>query len=58
MAYTALGMCSYRDATKRSMPAQWFGKTPHNHVALDDARGQGELFFNIRKALQGAQRKG
>ena len=23
-----------------------------------DARGQGELFFNIRRALQGAQRKG
>jgi hypothetical protein len=58
MAYAALGLRSYRDATKRSMPADWFGKTPHRHVALDDARGQGELFFNIRKALQGAQRKG
>jgi hypothetical protein len=58
MAYAALGLRSYRDATKRSMPANWFGKTPHSHVALDDARGQGDLFFNIRKALQGAERKG
>jgi hypothetical protein len=58
MAYAALGLRSYRDATKRSMPADWFGETPHSHVALDDARGQGELFFNIRRALQGAQRKG
>jgi hypothetical protein len=58
MAYAALGLRGYRDATKRSMPAEWFGKTPHSHVALDDARGQGELFFNIRKALQGAHRTG
>src|SRR5882672_8610581 len=58
MAYAALGLRRYRDATKRSMPAEWFGKTPHSHVALDDARGQGELFFNIRKALQAAYRTG
>src|SRR5262249_42675268 len=58
LAYAALGMRGYRDATKRNMPADWFGKTPHSHVALDDARGQGELFFNIRKALQAARRTG
>jgi len=58
MAYAALGSRSYRDATKRSMPKDWFGKTPHSHIALDDARGQAELFFNIRKVLQGADRKG
>jgi hypothetical protein len=58
MAYAALGLRSYRDATKRSMPAHWFGTAPHSHVALDDARGQGELFFNIRKALRATDRKG
>jgi hypothetical protein len=58
LAYSALGLQAYRDATKRNMPAEWFGKTPHSHVALDDARGQGELFFNIRKALQAAHRTG
>ena len=58
MAYAALGTRSYRDATKRNMPKDWFGDTPHSHVALDDARGQGELFFNIRRALRGTVRKG
>jgi hypothetical protein len=52
MAYTALGLGSYRSATKRNMPSEWFGNMPHTHVALDDARGQGVLFFNIRRALQ------
>ena len=58
LAYAALGQRAYRDATKRNMPAEWFGKTPHSHVALDDARGQGELFFNIRRVLQAAHRTG
>jgi len=58
MAYVALGLRSYRDATKRGMPADWFGATPHSHVALDDARGHGELFFNIRRALQATPRTG
>jgi hypothetical protein len=58
MVYAALGLRSYRDATKRNMPKDWFGRTPHSQVALDDARGQGELFFNIRRALHGADRTG
>jgi len=58
MAYAALGSRSYRDATKRGMPEEWFGRTRHSHVALDDARGQGELFFNVRKVLRGMDRKG
>jgi hypothetical protein len=37
----------FREATKRNMPKRWFGKTPHNHVALDDAIGQGQLFCNM-----------
>jgi hypothetical protein len=52
MAYVAMGSQSYRDATKRNMPLRWFGSAPHTHVALDDAREQGALFFNIRRALK------
>jgi hypothetical protein len=37
----------YREATKRNMPREWFGKLPHTHVALDDAIGQGVLFCNM-----------
>jgi hypothetical protein len=36
--------------------AGWVDDLPgrrHSHVAIDDAREQGELFFNIRKALSG-----
>lgn len=46
MAMTVL-KTDYRSATKRNMPKHWFGKTKHNHIALDDAIGQGELFCNI-----------
>ena len=37
----------YRNATKRRMPAHWFGSQPHTHVALDDAIEQGTLFCNM-----------
>jgi hypothetical protein len=37
----------YRDSTKRNMPAAWFDKLPHTHVALDDAIEQGALFCNM-----------
>lgn len=40
----------FRQTTKKNMPKEWFGKTPHTHKALDDAIGQGELFCNILKA--------
>jgi 3' exoribonuclease, RNase T-like len=45
LAMAALGT-GYRDSTKRNMPKQWFEKLPHNHVAVDDAIGQGVLFCN------------
>ncbi len=52
MAWTALGHGQYREATKRNMPKEWFtGGGRHSHVALDDAREQGALFFRIRKVL-------
>ena len=37
----------YRKTTKRTMPRRWFDDTPHTHVALDDALGQGALFCNM-----------
>ena len=43
----------YRESTKRNMPRRWFDDTPHTHVALDDAIGQGTLFCNmLREAAQ------
>lgn len=42
----------YRDATKRNMPSRWFDETPHTHVALDDAIGQGQLFCNMLAELK------
>ena len=49
LAYTVMGAREYAAATKRNMPRDWFPARRHTHVALDDAREQGELFFNIRR---------
>ena len=35
--------------TKRNFPARWFGEKRHNHIALDDAIEQGQMFINILK---------
>lgn len=43
MAMTLLGT-TFRDTTKRTFPARWRGVGRHTHVALDDAREQGEIF--------------
>lgn len=51
LAMAAMGT-EYRDAVKRNMPREWFEKLPHNHVALDDAIGQGVLFCNALAALR------
>ena len=54
MAYAAMGSASYRGAAKRNMPKHW--KPPrnkHTHVAIEDAREQGRLFFSIRNELKG-----
>ena len=47
-AWSKLGG-SYRQATKRNMPKSWFPKTKHSHVAVEDAREQGLLFFGMLK---------
>lgn len=39
----------YRSSAKKHMPAHWFDKLPHTHVALDDAIEQGALFCNMLK---------
>src|SRR4029077_21134720 len=43
----ALLKTEYRESVKRNMPARWFDKLPHTHVALDDAVEQGALFCNM-----------
>jgi len=53
MAYAAMGSTSYREANKKNMPKHWMPPAaPHTHVAIEDAREQGRLFFNIRAALK------
>ncbi len=51
LAMAALGR-GYRDSTKRNMPKAWFEKLKHNHVAVDDAIGQGVLFCNVLAAVR------
>lgn len=46
LAWTRLGG-NLSQATKRRFPKRWFSKLPHNHVAVDDAAEQGQLFINI-----------
>ncbi len=50
LAFALLGT-GYRGAAKRNMPRDWFPEgLPHTHVALDDAREQGQLFVNMLRA--------
>ncbi len=44
----------YRQTSKKTMPAAWFDKLPHTHVALDDAKEQGALFCNMLAARNAA----
>lgn len=41
----------YRKATKRNFPKGWFpADVQHNHIAVDDAWEQGQMFFNMLRA--------
>jgi len=53
MAMLALD-CDYNAASKARMPREWFPPdfTEHTHVAVEDAREQGYMFFQIRQALR------
>src|SRR5436190_13905811 len=46
LAMARLGT-GFREVSKKTMPARWFGKARHTHVALDDAIEQGELFCGM-----------
>jgi hypothetical protein len=48
-AMSVLGT-TYKEATKKNMPKQWFDLLPHTHKALDDAIAQGALFCNMLAA--------
>lgn len=53
LAYAAMGSESYRDASKKNMPSHWLPSTSSlSHVAVEDAREQGRLFFAIRAVLK------
>lgn len=48
---------SYRESVKKHMPKRWFnGVGGHNHVAVDDARGQGIMFINMLKEARSRER--
>ena len=38
------------------MPKEWLNRNHTPHVALADAIEQGEMFFEIRKAIQSSTR--
>jgi hypothetical protein len=41
----------YVEATKKNFPKAWFeGSGPHTHVAVEDAREQGQMFMHMLKA--------
>lgn len=40
----------FRETTKRNFPKSWKSKRRHTHEAIQDALGQGELFFKIKEA--------
>ena len=45
----AMGMRKkdFRRSGKNYLPQRWFSASPHTHVAIDDAREQGELFVRM-----------
>jgi DNA polymerase III alpha subunit (gram-positive type) len=47
----AMGMLKvpYARSSKKHLPADWFDESPHNHIAVDDAREQGRTFIRMLK---------
>jgi DNA polymerase III alpha subunit (gram-positive type) len=39
----------YRESVKKHMPRRWFSAAKHTHVALEDAREQGQMFISMLK---------
>lgn len=54
----AMGMRKkdFRHAGKNYLPKRWLSPQAHTHVALDDAREQGELFMNMMRENLGTKR--
>lgn len=50
LAMAAMGK-GYRETAKARMPKRWCTGTRHTHVAVDDAKEQGEIFMNIVREL-------
>jgi len=51
-----MAMCllqkTYHDSAKKRFPRSWFNPAlKHTHNALEDAKGQGYIFFQMKKAL-------
>lgn len=44
----------FKKCTKNKFPIHWDTITLHNHIAIDDAREQGELFSKILKDIKNA----
>lgn len=47
----------YKKTKKSEFPIAWDTIQNHTHIALDDAKEQGELFFKIKKAIDGLHSK-
>lgn len=48
-AMAKLKTLGFRDTVKNNMPKEWFDQLPaHTHDAVQDAREQGMLFFNMK----------
>lgn len=41
--------CSYKETSKSKLPKHWFDRM-HSHVAVEDAREQGQMFFKLLEA--------
>ncbi len=46
----ALLRADYRDCVKHALPKEWLPAGRHSHVAIEDAREQGELFANMLRS--------
>lgn len=45
---------SFHATSKKNMPKKWFeGDIPHTHKAVEDAIGQGVIFINIMREIDG-----
>lgn len=49
-AAVVLGIPFYKVSMEK-IPQEWFGEIPHDHTPLNDAVGQGYLYFNLIKVL-------